>query len=148
MRPLSRLSLSLAVLTLALLAAAPVGDPAALLRDGDDAFRRGDLRAAAALYERAGLPATAPAAAAFRPARRRRPVRRRRGGPTRPARRRTAMRNRPPAATTRTATPRLPATCRPTRTACKRRSSASATSSGRTSARRRRRRRRASRTGE
>jgi hypothetical protein len=50
---------------LALLGAAPGLDPEALLREGDEAFARGDFARAAALYEKAEVRATDPGLVAF-----------------------------------------------------------------------------------
>jgi tetratricopeptide (TPR) repeat protein len=50
---------------LALLGAAPAADPEALLREGNEAFARGDFARAAALYEKAEVRATDPSLVAF-----------------------------------------------------------------------------------
>src|SRR5262249_45410188 len=54
-----------AVVVLVLLGAAPAADPDALLRAGHAAFARGDLAAAAALYEQAEQRTTDPGLVAF-----------------------------------------------------------------------------------
>ena len=53
-------SASLPFAALALLGAAPAADPEALLREGNEAFARGDFARAAALYEKAEVRATDP----------------------------------------------------------------------------------------
>ena len=62
---LLRQTLTLLLIVTLTIAAAPATDTAALLRDGNSAFRRGDYARAAELYERAGMRTTEPALVAF-----------------------------------------------------------------------------------
>jgi hypothetical protein len=62
---MKRNAFSLLLVVVLTLAAAPVTDTEALLREGNAAFRRGDYATAADAYERAGLRTTEPALVAF-----------------------------------------------------------------------------------